>query len=101
MPRARILEAALATLEDRLDVPRARLRRLLAEWRLHDWRSDPFARGAYSYIGVGGIRAPQQLARPVKKTLFFAGEATEPEESGTVQGAIASGRRAAREVIKG
>jgi monoamine oxidase len=38
------------------------------------------------------------LARPLDATLFFAGEATEPEETGTVSGAIASGRRAARQV---
>jgi len=34
----------------------------------------------------------------VEGTLFFTGEATEPEEMGTVSAAIASGRRAARQV---
>jgi monoamine oxidase len=38
------------------------------------------------------------LARPVEGTIFFAGEHTEAEETGTVSGAIASGRRAARQV---
>ena len=67
---------------------------------MHDWSSDPFARGAYGYALVGGSHAPRRLSRPISATLFFAGEATEPEQSGTVAGAIASGRRAARELLK-
>jgi monoamine oxidase len=67
---------------------------------MHDWQSDPFSRGAYSYLGVGGVPARRALARPVARTLFFAGEATHPDQSGTVAGAIESGHRAAREVVK-
>lgn len=67
----------------------------------HDWQSDPFSRGAYSYAGVGGANAHAQLAKPVQSTLYFAGEATNGEETGTVSGAIASGRRAARELLRG
>ena len=66
---------------------------------LHDWRSDPFARGAYSYERVGGQGARRQLARPAGR-LHFAGEATDWEgESGTVSGALRSGIRAAREIL--
>jgi monoamine oxidase len=49
---------------------------------------------------VGGASAPDALKRPVAGTLFFAGEATEGQKSGTVPGAIASGRRAARAVLR-
>ena len=63
-------------------------------------KPDPYARGAYSYIGVGGNGAPRALARPVEGTLFFAGEATNAAEIGTVAGALSSGRRAAREVLR-
>jgi monoamine oxidase len=49
---------------------------------------------------VGGLDAPRALAEPVRGTLFFAGEATDTSShNGTVHGAIASGRRAAREVL--
>jgi len=48
---------------------------------------------------VGGLSAQRALARPVDGTLYFAGEVTEPDEMGTVAGAIASGRRAARALI--
>ena len=94
------LERSLVALSDILAVPRRELEEQLDASASHDWRADPFARGAYSYIGVGGIGAPRALARPVEGTLFFAGEATNGEQIGTVAGALASGRRAAREVLK-
>jgi monoamine oxidase len=67
----------------------------------HDWQRDPFARGAYSYVGVGGATARQELAAAVADTLFFAGEAADTEgEAATVTGALQSGERAASEVIE-
>lgn len=69
-------------------------------WHVHDWNSYPFSRGAYSFVRVGGTRAPALLARPINGTLFFAGEATSPDQSGTVPGAIESGRRAARQILE-
>jgi monoamine oxidase len=66
----------------------------------HDWLNDPFSRGAYSYPGVGGHRAGSELAEPVEATLFFAGEATQSDgRNATVHGAIASGQRAAKQVL--
>lgn len=63
---------------------------------LHDWQADPFARGAYSHVVAGGGGAHELLARPLDDTLFFAGEAADTSgESGTVAGALASGKRAA------
>jgi monoamine oxidase len=94
------LERSLVALSEVLAVPRRVLEQQLDASASHDWRADPFARGAYSYIGVGGNRAPRALARPVEGTLFFAGEATDGAQIGTVAGALASGRRAAREVLR-
>jgi len=68
---------------------------------LHNWQTDPFSRGAYSYIAVGGGDARRTLAEPLEGTLFFAGEATDTEgEAATVTGALQSGARAAREVAE-
>jgi monoamine oxidase len=92
------LERSLAALAEILAVPLRRLEEQLDAGATHDWRADPFARGAYSYIAVGGMGAPGALAKPVDGTLFFAGEATNGDEIGTVAGALGSGRRAAREV---
>jgi monoamine oxidase len=67
---------------------------------MHDWQADPFSRGAYSYAAVGGIDAARRLGAPVANTLYFAGEATNGDGyNGTVHGAIATGIRAAREVL--
>jgi monoamine oxidase len=93
-----VVQVALATLSSMLGERRARLEQILEGWAGHDWQADPLSRGAYSYVRVGGVAAQRALARPVEGTLFFAGEATESEETGTVSGAIASGRRAARQV---
>ncbi len=66
----------------------------------HDWQSDPYSGGAYSYVRVGGEDAIRALAEPVAGSLFFAGEATDDSGvSGTVEGAIASGKRAAQEAV--
>ena len=46
------------------------------------------------------MSAPRALARPVAGTLFFAGEATDAEDIGTVAGAITSGRRAGRQLAE-
>lgn len=94
------LERSLVALSEVLAVPRRELEEQLDAWVSHDWRADPFARGAYSYIAVNGTGAPRALGRPVDGTVFFAGEATNGDQIGTVAGALASGRRAAREVLR-
>jgi monoamine oxidase len=67
----------------------------------HDWQADPFARGAYSYAAVGGMDAAAKLAEPVANALYFAGEATNSDGyNGTVHGAIATGLRAAKELLQ-
>jgi monoamine oxidase len=66
----------------------------------HDWQADPYARGAYSYVAVGGDEARADLAAPVGGALFFCGEATSTDgEAGTVAGALETGERAAREAL--
>jgi monoamine oxidase len=66
---------------------------------LHNWQTDPFALGAYSYVATGAEDARRLLAEPLEDTLFFAGEATDTAgEAATVAGALQTGARAAREV---
>ena len=77
------------------------VRRHLLAVRTHDWSRDPFARGAYSYSLVGGSDVGERLSRPVRSTLFFAGEAANREgRTGTVHGAIASGYYAAGQAFR-
>ncbi|HYK02717.1 MAG TPA: NAD(P)/FAD-dependent oxidoreductase [Thermoanaerobaculia bacterium] len=95
-----LCDLALEALSTAWLVPRKRIDALLTGSYTHNWQNDPFSRCAYSYAAVGGKNAAANLARPLKKTLFFAGEATSSDETGTVAGAIESGRRAAREVLR-
>ncbi len=97
---AEIEETVLRELSAALQIRRARLEALVERMYYHDWSADRYSLGAYSYVGVGGAEAPKHLTRPVESTLFFAGEATDSEDSGTVEGAIASGVRAAKQILK-
>jgi monoamine oxidase len=93
-PEKLLLRSALASVRSALgnvDEPSAFL--------IHDWQADPYARGGYSYVRVGGTGAREELAAPLEETLYFAGEATDTEQSGTVGGALASGLRAAKEIL--
>jgi monoamine oxidase len=65
-----------------------------------DWTTEPFVRGLYSFpLAHTEPRHREALAASLGGKLFFAGEATDLEgHSGTVHGAIESGRRAAAEV---
>jgi len=66
----------------------------------HDWSTDPFSRGAYSYGGVGALAARETLRRPVAGTLFLAGEALAGDGlNGTVSGALTSGLQAAATLL--
>jgi monoamine oxidase len=63
------------------------------------WTSDPFSRGARTFIPAGG--SPDDLdalAVSVGGRLFFAGEHTSREHYGTAHGAYLSGLRAARDM---
>jgi monoamine oxidase len=67
---------------------------------VHDWASDPYSRGAYSYTPVGMVEMPNRLAEPVAETIYFAGEATDADgNQGTVHGALASGSRAGDRIV--
>ncbi len=92
------LREALDSLARALGVTRTALAADLEGFRLFDWQRDPLARGAYSYVPAGAIDAPAALAAPVDDTLYFAGEATNLLDMGTVHGALESGERAAREL---
>uniref|UniRef100_Q01NZ3 Tryptophan 2-monooxygenase n=1 Tax=Solibacter usitatus (strain Ellin6076) TaxID=234267 RepID=Q01NZ3_SOLUE len=91
-----VITAALGSLERIVGTPPARLENA---W-FHDWHADPFARGAYSYVPAGALPARRRLSEPVEDTLYFAGEATDLlGYGGTVHGAIASGNRAAAQIL--
>ena len=65
------------------------------------WLSDPWSRGSYSYPGVGSNPDDGAAhARPLGERVYFAGEATEPVEYGTVHAALWSGEQAAEAIFR-
>jgi monoamine oxidase len=99
-PDGFIRDKALDSLSAIFGVPRPTLEASLQGCYVHDWQSDPYAHGSYSYVAVDGENAQSELAASVDDTLFFAGEATNTEgHHGEVHGAIATGVRAAREIL--
>ena len=96
-----IVEAALQSLAGIFEMKKSALAKSVLAAFTHDWQRDAFSQGAYSYAQVGGADAPRDLAVPLANTLFFAGEATDfSGHHGTVHGALASGTRAAQELLK-
>jgi monoamine oxidase len=94
-----LLEQALDSLATIFNVPRREIEAQLESSYVHNWRDDPFTRGAYAYVPVNGLDDQRILAQPVDDKLFFAGEATSVGHIGTVHGAIQSGQRAAQEIL--
>jgi monoamine oxidase len=95
-----VIERALKALGRALGKSPGKVESMVETAYFHDWQIDPFSRGAYSYGLVGSDGAQQALGSPVEETLFFAGEATDASgHNGTVHGAIASGIRAAKEIL--
>jgi len=102
MTDGRIVDKALESLASLLGLEKAHLNSELNAAYLHNWDNDPFSRGAYSYVKTGGEGCQATLAVPLANTLFFAGEHTDTSGfNGTVHGAIASGQRAAKEILRG
>ena len=68
---------------------------------IQDWSLEPFIKGGSSYLKAGGTNQDRaNLAASIEKKVFFAGEATDVNgESGTINGALLSGERAANEVL--
>jgi monoamine oxidase len=65
------------------------------------WTADPFARGAYSYLGVGASLSDRDALAAREGALFFAGEACSRDHAATVHGAWLSGEQAARACLAG
>jgi monoamine oxidase len=98
MNQEQLPETGLATLSRLLGHD---LHTHLLGWRQHDWRSDAYSLGAYTYIPRGALGAADALSVPVEATLFFAGEHSDTSSNwGTVHGALRSGYRAAAQLLE-
>lgn len=100
-PREKQITEALKTLSRISGKSVSALHKLMKSAHTHNWDADPYSLGAYTYIGVGGLEKSRRLSKPFGDTLVFAGEATaEGDAMATVHGAVQSGERAARQILK-
>ena len=98
--REQVGDLACLQLADIFSLPLDYLRAQLICCATHDWQTDPWSCGAYSYVPAGALEAVLRMATPVRETLYFAGEHTDVTGHwGTVHAAIRSGERAAKQVM--
>lgn len=87
-----IREEALSTLRELYGTVPDPTRAIISRWG-----SDEYARGSYTFNRVGqSLFDRKTLGAPLKRRLYFAGEATNHNNFGTTHGAMATGISAAR-----
>jgi monoamine oxidase len=95
-----IIQKAIDSLASLFSLTEDELKANLQTSYVFNWAADPFTRGAYAYSTIGTKEARKTLMEPVEETLFFAGEALyDGTEMGTVEAALVSGQRVAKEVL--
>jgi monoamine oxidase len=65
---------------------------------LSTWHDDPWVRGSYSARSVSSPLRDAELSQPIGP-LYFAGEHTAGDWHGLMEGALRSGKRAARQLL--
>jgi monoamine oxidase len=94
-----ILEQALVSLSELFQTSVELLREQLHASLVMNWRTDPFALGAYSYSTINSKAAISKITESVMETIYFAGEAFHHHEVGTVEAALTSGKQVAERII--
>ena len=96
----RAVQLFLQQLSTIFDIPLAEWQGALQEYCYYNWKDHPHIQGGYMYPKVGLTpQHLQALATPCKDAnLFLAGEATNTNACCTIQAAMETGVRAARQV---
>lgn len=95
-----ILKLAVDSLAYIFKVSPKYIQKKLTNHFITNWTTDVFSRGAYSYATLDTNWAKKVVNEPVQNTLYFAGEALyKGTETGTVEGALVSGRETVKQMI--
>jgi monoamine oxidase len=64
------------------------------------WHSDPYSRGSYAYVKAGSqFSVREDYRQAIDSRVFFAGEAASEDYPATPEGAVRTGRAAAKEIV--
>jgi monoamine oxidase len=97
-----LVDMAIKSLASIFSITETEIKANLKSTQTFNWPEDPFTLGGYSYSTLKSKNARKILSAPVEQTLFFAGEALyEGTETGTVEAALVSGRKAAAQILAG
>lgn len=94
-----IMSVATSSLSRIFGVDEQFIRDQITALTFHDWRADSFTRGGYTYVPVKAGDSQSELAKPIDKTIVFAGEALSVGHVGTVHGALRTGTDAANRLL--
>lgn len=95
-----LLQACLSSLASIFEMDASLLRQQLAAFKIVDWSVEPFIRGGYSFETVESAAARTVLSKPIRETLYFAGEGLyEGDMAGTVEAALENGKLTAEKII--
>ncbi len=93
--------AALKTLSILTSRSLSYLKKNCLRSHFHNWSKDPYSLGAYTYIGIRSDGENADLRKVFHRKIVLAGEGiTTGALMGTVHGAMASGYRAAGQILK-
>jgi monoamine oxidase len=95
------LDKALESLASMFSTKKEEIKHNLKEFRIFNWKNEPWIRGAYSYSRVGSQEARAICRKPIEHRIYFTGEAYyEGPFPGTVESAVVSGLETARQILK-
>jgi monoamine oxidase len=96
-----ILDKALESVATMFSIKKEEVKHKLKDFRIFNWKNEPWIRGAYSYSRVGSQEARAICREPVQRRIYFTGEAYyEGAFPGTVEAAVVSGLETARQILK-
>jgi monoamine oxidase len=86
-----LIEKALVSLSAILHFDVKEIKDSLLNYHIFNWEKEPSVLGAYSYVTPETSGAHKLLSKPIRNTIYFAGEALySGPDPGTVEAAIVS-----------
>jgi len=77
----------------------ASAKEIAGQFYLDNWPADPWVKGSYAYYGLNGFTTFGGTEAGREGSVHFAGEHTAPyTKRGTMDGAVQSGERCAKEI---